>query len=511
MNRHPFVKYATALLLEDKSIEAVSDIRKEHICTAIQDGINAFSLIPSGNYEGMDEVLFSYSSEKSDAKKFFFLAPNIITTDMQAAKMKKAAEQFLENCQKGNDNFLNEIDDMTLSQVPTCGEFASFSGTIGRGKAKASRLEQGLGIICSLTKYKPCLQYVSTVSGKIKMENACIIPDLEIPELKIFYRVFKRLLFTETCSDLLKGKVKTDGTSSKSTSKPSRPKIFRGNYPSAPLSSALGAIGLLAAIGDFSSKSKYSHEIITVLESLKNKNLYIVKYGDASVFSYNNHIIDLAKEAKLKEIVDSIYRIELYNKGKRNSRNNNEYQTFDMFASRFLQLFNAPTFKDFLSFRAEYPIQLDLLFKTYFTKMENINYQIIESAKVLGSWLNKTAFLVANQSIENGIDNRREKVRQKKAKTLVELESSIFSAKSGDALISQSITRAGRLSGFDAPNESLPFVEAVISGNLELDTAKNILIAFARINTSTSKSSQLDSEDISEEVEDTEIEDFSNI
>lgn len=511
MNIHPFVKYATALLLEEKSLEVIGDIKKEHICAAIQDGINSFSLIPFGNYEGKNEVLFSYSSEKSDAKKFFFLAPNIITTDMQAAKMKKAAEQYLEKAHKGNNDFLREIDNMTLSQVPICGEFASFSGIIGRGKAKASKLEQGLGIICSLTKNKPCLQFVSTVSGKIKMENICVIPDLEIPEMRIFYRVFKRLLLTETSNELLKGRVKIDETSSKTTYKPSRPRIFRGNYPSAPLSSALGTIGLLAAIGDFGSKSQYSDEVNAALESLKNRNIYVIKYGDANVFSYNNHIIDLAKEAKLKEIVDCIYRVELYNKGRRNSSNNSEYQTLDLFTSRFLQSFNAPTFRDFFSFRAEYPIQLDSLFITYFSRMENINLQIIESAKALGFWLNKTAFHVANQSIENGIENRREKVRQKKAKTLVELESSIFSAKSGDALIAQTITRAGRLSEFDAPNESISFIKAVISGDLELETAKNILIAFARINTSTAASLRLESEDSYDEMEETEIDDFTNI
>ena len=64
---------------------------------------------------------------------------------------------------------------------------------------------------------------------------------------------------------------------------------------------------------------------------------------------------------------------------------------------------------------------------------------------------------------------------------MVELESSIFSAKSGDALVARTITRAGRLSGLAAPAAASLFMEKAASGELPLEQAKNLLIAFSRL------------------------------
>jgi hypothetical protein len=63
----------------------------------------------------------------------------------------------------------------------------------------------------------------------------------------------------------------------------------------------------------------------------------------------------------------------------------------------------------------------------------------------------------------------------------VELESSTFSAKTGDALIAQAIARAGRLSGLDAPQEAALYMVKTASGELPLENAKNLLIAFSRL------------------------------
>ena len=63
-------------------------------------------------------------------------------------------------------------------------------------------------------------------------------------------------------------------------------------------------------------------------------------------FTYNHHVIDLAKAGKLKTIIDSLYYSELYNQSKR-SNLNSEYQKIDLFTSRFLQLFNSSAFRTF--------------------------------------------------------------------------------------------------------------------------------------------------------------------
>ena len=96
-----------------------------------------------------------------------------------------------------------------------------------------------------------------------------------------------------------------------------------------------------------------------------------------------------------------------------------------------------------------------------------------------------------------------------KAKVLVELESSVFSAKSGDALIAYTITRAGRLSGFDAPTEASLFMEKASSGELPLEQAKNLLIAFSRLK---SKNEETDNSSDGKSIENEEMtEDYSNI
>jgi len=228
--------------------------------------------------------------------------------------------------------------------------------------------------------------------------------------------------------------------------------------------------------------------------------MYLIKYGGATTFTFNHYVIDLAKEGKLRSIIDSLYYSKLYNQDKR-TNTNSEYQKFDLFTSRFLQLFNHAAFKDFLAFRAEYPNGVTILFNTYFIKMEKIDPKIVSSARALGKWLNKVAYFTAKSEIKEGASNYWEELRRVKSKVLIELESSTFSAKSGDALIAQAVTRAGRLSGLDAPESAALFMEKTASGELPLENAKNLLIAFSRL---INKAEKKDTPDELKSDEDTE-------
>lgn len=470
MINHPYVKYAQALLKNESS----GKMSSQSIRDAIEFGIEHFSLEPSESYEGKDIVRFKYLRDKNDAKRYHYLSPHIMATEMKAGNLHKGAITLSDELKKGKDDDLLKGTDITMSENPMSGEFLSFSTSIGRGKAKCSKYEQSLCLITSLTPYKPSLQ----VNG----ENVCIIPDLSVEQLCLFIDVFKRMQLSKT-QDLMMGRVKKEESKNKVTYKPLRPSMFNGNFPNAPQSNALCKIALLGAIGEFAKIAEWSDDVNEVLESLKNATMYIIKYGHANVFSYNNHIIDIAKKSKLNRIISSIYHTKLYNEDKRYKKGKPapEYEKFDMLASRFLLLFNEPSFKDFLSFRAEYHSEIGLLFKTYFSKMENIDIQIIKSARSLGSWLNYVAYKAAEQDTPQSTANYWDVLRQKKAKVLVELESSVFSSKSGDSLIWQVITRAGRLVGMDAPSEAIPFMEKAASGELELDKAKNLLIAFSRV------------------------------
>ena len=294
------------------------------------------------------------------------------------------------------------------------------------------------------------------------------------------------------------------GEKLKVTYEAKRPLIFKGNFPNPPRSSALGSIALLGAIGEFAKEGEVSDLAQNVLDSLKGATIYMIKYGDAQTFTYNHHVIDLAKEGNLRKMVDAIFYSKLYNQDRRTATNT-EYQKFDLFSSRFLQLFDASAFQDFFAFRAEYSNELELLFKTYFIKMENIKPEIVTSARFLGKWLNSVAYHAAKREIKERSQNYNEKVREQKAKVLIELESAAFAAKSGDALIAQVVTRAGRLSGMDAPNESDIFMEATMNGKLQLSQAQNLIIAFSRLKSYKAPENESPTQNDNEEKEELDI------
>ena len=461
--------------MEEHGLQTEQDITLKEIKEELEKGLNAFSVKPTGDYHGQAKVQYDFTKEKNDAKKYIFLAPNTIASEMKASNLYNAVYK---TCSEENVDLLKAYK-ISQSEVPTSGEFNNFSdsGNIGRGKPSATVFDQCLALITSTTALKPCLQYKSG-AGKISMDNTCLLPDLDITDLQNFIKLFKRIRIQKLDSSLMVGKVKCEkGKTLRYI--PKRPNIFNGNFPNAPHSSALGSIALLGAIGEMTKEKDVSELANKVLESLKDCNFYAIKYGDASVFSFSHSIIRLAERGKLRRIVDSLYYVELYKEGRRSTSNAFEYQKFDLFASRFLQIFNRPAFKDFLAFRAEYPHDIELLLNTYFCDMEKIDKEIVTSAKELGKWLNYVAYRSAQKEV--GTSSGWDDLIKAKAKVLVELESSVFSAKSGDALIAYTITRAGRLSGFDAPTEASLFMEKAASGELPLEQAKNLLIAFSRL------------------------------
>lgn len=504
MTTHVYLKYAIALLMEEYGLQTEQEIKFKEIKEELEKGLNTFSVKPIGDYCGQTKVQYGFTKEKNDAKKYIFLAPNTIASEMKASNLYNAV---CKTCSEENIDLLKAYK-ISQSEVPISGEFNAFSdsGNIGRGKPSATVFDQCLALITSTTALKPCLQYKSG-TGKISMDNTCLIPDLDLSDLRNFIRLFKRIRIQKLDSSLMVGKVEYEEKTLKYI--PKRPNIFRGNFPNAPHSSALGSVALLGAIGEMTKEKDVSELAVRVLESLKECNFYAIKYGDASVFSFNHSIIRLAEKGKLRKIVDSLYYVELYKEGRRSKSNAFEYQKFDLFASRFLQIFNRPTFKDFLAFRAEYPYDIELLLNTYFCDMEKIDKEIVTSAKELGKWLNYVAYRSAQQEV--GTSSGWDDLIKAKAKILVELESSVFSAKSGDALIAYTITRAGRLSGFDAPTEASLFMEKAASGELPLEQAKNLLIAFSRLKSKKEETDKVTSSD-NQSIENEEMtEDYSNI
>lgn len=525
MTTHVYLKYAIALLMEEYGLQTEQDITFKEIKGELIKGLNAFSVKPIGDYCGQTEVKFGFVDDKNDSKNYIYLSPNIIASERKGLKKGSDSILYKKVCEicSTNDLNLSKTCDILKSLAPTAGEYCYFSdkGEINRRSPRVSFLENCLVMITTTTALKPCLLYYMGKGKSISADNTCLIPDLDLSDLRNFIRLFKRIRIQKLDSSLMVGKVECDEKTLKYI--PKRPNIFNGNFPNAPHSSALGSVALLGSIGEMTKEIDVSELAKKVLESLKDCNFYAIKYGDASVFSFNHSIIRLAERGKLRRIVDSLYYVVLYKEGRRSTNNVFEYQKFDLFASRFLQIFNRPTFKDFLAFRAEYPYDIELLLNTYFCDMEKIDKEIVTSAKELGKWLNYVAYRSTQKKVgtsvqkeedvsANGGNLKKKKAEaEAKAKVLVELESSIFSAKSGDALIAHTITRAGRLSGLDAPAEASLFMEKAASGELPLEQAKNLLIAFSRLKSKIEETDKVTSSD-NQTIENEEVtEDYSNI
>lgn len=482
----PYIRFGAAVIMaNNKRLNGFYDIDNKIILNEISNALSQWRLKPKLSFSGKETVEYTYTnSEKGDATKGIFLAPHVITEDIKANNTFKAAKALMENLKKSVDNNEN----ITMSIIPIAGEYLSFgiSGKIGRGKPKLSLKEASLGMLTTLTSNKPALQH--------DRKNTTFLPDIEFDKLIDFIKITNRLRIQQTSSDLMIGKVHKEEKGNKSSKKveykPVRPRIYNGNFPNAPHSTILGNVALLGAIGELNKEAEVSKLTESVLESLKGATIYQISYGNATTFRYNHHVIDLAKSGNLKSIIDSIYYTALFQHPSRNSKARFDYEKFDMFASRFLILFNRPTFKDFLSFRAQYPYQMEILLETYFEKVENmekINDEIVKSAKSLGKWINQVAYFHAKNSVKQSSD--WDTISQVKAKALIEIESSAFSAKTGNALIAQVVTRAGRLSNMDAPAEAGLFMEKTASGDLPLENAKNLIIAFSRLTQKSEKQS----------------------
>lgn len=492
MNKHPYIRYAHALLCVENNLSSettMEEIDPRYLLKEFENGINHFR-VKARSFKGMDEVGFDYvNSEKGDTNNGIFLAGNIICTDKAAGNFYKACKKMVHELSQNQESvhrFLTKQDEVSMSSMPTSGEFLGFSlnGGISRNSPKVVNYENVLGLITGSTDLKPFIVTKTYSKKRYEYRNATIIPDLDIENLINFIKLFKGIQLKKI-DGLMKGRVykELDKKGNLKIEKPMRPYLFNGNFPNAPRSTSLGAIALLGALGEIAKEEEYSDFGTAVLNNLKEAQMYMIQYGSVSTFRYNHYIIELAKENKLSTIIDSAYYTVLLKEGTRNSKNRDEYQKFDMFLSRFLMFFNSNTFRDFLAFRAEYSPYIIELLITYFTKMENENLKIVQSARMFGQWLNLAAYLTATNELKGKEGDRsfHEKKNALKSKVLIELESAAFSAKTTDALLAQLTTRVGRLSGLDAPEGATEFMEATLSGEVTLEKAKNMIIAFMRL------------------------------
>ena len=515
---HPFPRYglAVALFQAQKTVESLDlEIAATILLETIENSLNRFRMKTSGNPQNDEFLEFDFIKLKEliekpnlitgGAGEGRYLYPTVITGDKVAGFTFKESIKLVDELR--NKKKLDAKVDLKRSFAPVTGEVITPKTSkkvdgdlMDLIKTKATRFEAACCAIATLTPLKPAAyakDFAKSKKGEAKFYNIAIIPDLSLSDLQDFLEVFSRLQISENPEDLMKYKVSSE-------KKFKRPKIRNGNYPYAPRSSAFGAIGLLAAIGkwaqraDESGQEKANHvlEAIAGTETESGKPMYLIGYDGISQAFFTHHIVGLSMSGRLSEIIESLVRdTRLYadvseNSPKRMKKSSDKedfessYELIDLMTNRFLQLFNQPAFQDFLAIRAEYSAVIEPLLGEYFMEARKINREIVESARALGQWLNRTAFLVADSEIEETAADRAKKVRQSKAKILVEFESAAMSATTPQDMLHRISTRAGRLLQQDMPATATPFMdETNIGENLSPKDAVHLLIAYMRLRT----------------------------
>lgn len=513
---HPYARYGLAVALLQKQLNT-SDLDEavvpEMLAEAIETGLENFRLFTDDNPATAEVLRFSQYrihqlaqdtkliQSSGLASQGKYLAPSIVTTDGDAKGTWDNAASILADLRQETVDLTSGF---TLSR-----SFAPTTAKINNGKSsqsppKGTLFEAACSVVTTLTPTKP--------SAWIEGRNTVIVPDLPLAEMSDFAELFDNLMRSELDGGLMEAmlpskqtapasearsaKRKKKAESSKPKSEYRRPRIFNGNYPFAPRNAAFGAAGLLGAIGKWARRADKITWAKRVLESIAGTPdkpgvpLYIISYDSISQVQFTHHIVGLSIEGKLSELIDAIIRDTILYAELENNKPRWDipaYRLFYLMTSRFLQLFNQAAFRDFQAARAEYAPEVNPLFEEYFMNTKTIPKDIVESARALGQWLNRTAYFVADGEVDTNTADRRNKVQKAKAKILVEFESAAMSAQSPQDMLHRISTRAGRLLQQDAPAEATRYMDATNSGEIEADDALHLLIAYLRLRATRSE------------------------
>lgn len=430
-----------------------------------------------------------------------YLYPSIVSTDGDAKGTFDNAVNIIKSLRVGKA--LDSVFVFSRSFAPTTAKINN--GKRSLSEPRGTLLEVACSVITTVTPTKPA----AWIGGR----NTGIIPDLPLEQLYDFIELFERMMTSGLEGDLMQAKLalktlvslqpprrtpkKTDGGTPKSEFR--RPRLHNGNYPFAPQrdAAAFGAVGLLGAIGRWAAEAKETAWAEKVLISVAGNPLYIVSYDDIAQVQFGHHIVGLAQNGKLSDMIRALTyetRFGLEIDADRPSWEDPSRQLFHLMASRFIRLFTSPSFRDFFATRTLYPTEVQPLFKEYFMEQRRIPADIVASAGAFGQWLNRTAFFVADSESDSKKpkQERDKEVKKAKAKIIVNLESVAMSAKLPQDMIAQVLTQSGRLMEGDAPPEAKRFIDAVMTGEVAPDDARNLLMAYMRLRSPSAKSKEPD-------------------
>lgn len=500
---HPYPRYGLAVtLVENRAANdwqtMLNDTERlmEMAGPVVTDGLGHFRLHTSNDLDDATELQYRRLSREEletsgqKASGGYYIAPHVVIDDRSARYLIKEARDFLKEVDEG-------LDPEGSTELKR--SFAPFTTKLNEGTStlsnpKTNKLETVFSLVASLTPLKPAAQ--------VEFTNQVMIPDLDLEGMIRFVQLFRDMKNSEVEDPLTLERPEDSNRK--------RPPIFDGNYPDAPRSSAFGPVGLMGAMGQWARRAERLSEAKTVLERMAGSPVYLVSYdGNLMRQEYiGHHAARLAREHDLPAVLDSLYRVRFYNPDD-NDPESNTRKNFFRAAGRFLQLYTQAAFRDFRAFRVQYDSILSPIFTDYFMSEQEIAPDIVHSARAYGSYLNYVAYLIAEEEVKENEEQEGggtgRDLYEAKARALAQMESTTLSARRPSALFAQLNVMAGRQVNRDVPADAERFIEAVNTGEIEFDEAKDLVLAYMRLRSGKSESEDADAPDevSSEEIDET--------
>ncbi len=331
------------------------------------------------------------------------------------------------------------------------------------GKASASNVKKTrlFALACTVTTLTPLKAARRTGDS----DRGAVIPDLPLPEL---------LSYLDLYLDL---QPSLAGPTQATTNDDGKPFLLQneGTFPDPPPGWTFGTLGVVAGIGSWARKNGFFDDAKPVLEALANRRVYVIDTsGTNRSETAGSHVATLAREGILRPALENAWKIQT---------NANE-EDVQRVLRRWLLRFNPAYFRDFLSLRATYPRSFSPLFDAYF--MPDYNPSLVSSARAAAQHINTQAYHAA--------DGTGDTKRQNKQTILSSLESTLYDCDDGPELIARISVQVGRLTGADFPPDAQEFFDRTTAGELTLEEARNLLVAYMRLRGTASDDETTESE-----------------
>ena len=502
---HPYPRYGAAVALlvgettpaEVTTPEALAPL----VAEALERALTKYTVrtVDDPKVEGTTTLTFNWVKDPEPgtktgqiASRGYYLAPHVTTSDGSAFGLLTAARGLAAEMRVGDA--LDKPTALKRSFAPLVAKVNS--GSASPSDPKTSRLNAALTALATVTPDKAAAWSLGT---------AALVPDLPLVDpadptrfpLLDYVGLFREMSqrFFDTGAAMQTPVSKAGGYK--------RPRLHEGNFPEAPSNSALSTLGVVASVGWWARHGQTVGAedpegwARRVLDLLADQPLLVVSYDGTRQERFGSHLVGLALDGDLRAVVHALRRVM---PTAADNWSDPKVELFRLMADRFLRLFTRPALRDFLSTRAAYPAPLGPVFVTYFTDyaMPPLSPDLVASARAYGAALNYAAYRAASGDAKSDEKRRGADARdtaQYKQRALVEFESAVQSAKTGPEMLAKVGSRAGRLAAFEMPAEAGLFMEAVASGEVGLEPARDLVTAFMRLSTydrSTASGSETD-------------------